>query len=225
MSTILNLKSLFRTGNRAFVGAAFLFLGIAAVGGTGVGGMTRAHAQVTVGIEAPAFSATNADGKQVSLSDFAGKFVVLEWFNPTCPFVKKHYNSSNMQGLQKKYSAKDVVWLVVSSTAPGKTGHLSGEEAKASIAEQKGSPTDIIIDPTGGLGKLYGAKTTPHMFVIDPQGKLIYAGAIDNNDSVRPDSIPEDTNYVAAALDEAMSGKPVSVSSSRPYGCSVKYAA
>jgi peroxiredoxin len=183
-----------------------------------------AFAEVTVGKAAPNFSLPGSDGAEHSLSDFKGKFVVLEWLNPECPYVRKHYESGNMQALQKKYTEKGVVWLSVNSSAIGKQGHLTQETAKEFIADKKASPTSILLDPEGRVGKLLGASATPHMFVINPSGNLIYAGAIDDNDSTRLSSIEGANNYVARALDEAMSGSAVTVASTQAYGCSVKYA-
>jgi peroxiredoxin len=181
------------------------------------------HAQ-EVGKAAPDFALSDSNGKKHSLSDLKGKFVVLEWFNPGCPFVKKHYSSNNMQELQKKYTEKGVVWLTISSSAEGKQGHLTPELANQEIKEKKANMTALLLDHDGKVGQAYGAKTTPHMFVIDPKGTLIYGGAIDDNDSADPEVIKTSKNYVAAALDEAMSGKPVQVASTDSYGCSIKYA-
>ena len=139
-----------------------------------------AHAAAVVGKAAPAFSLTDLDGKTVKLSDFKGKFVVLEWVNFECPFVRKHYGSENMQKLQKAYTGKDVVWITICSSAPGKQGHLTADEAKEATAERGASPTEFLLDPKGVAGRAYGAKTTPHMSVIVPKGKLLYIGAIDD---------------------------------------------
>ena len=182
-----------------------------------------AHASAVVGKAAPAFSLTDMDGKTVKLSDFKGKFVVLEWVNFDCPFVRKHYGSENMQQLQKTYTGKDVVWISICSSAPGKQGHLTGNEAKEATAERGASPTEFLLDPKGVTGKAYGAKTTPHMFVIDPKGKLLYNGAIDDTPSTKVADIPNSKNYVVAALDAALAGKPVENATTKPYGCSVKY--
>jgi len=182
-----------------------------------------AHASAVVGKSAPAFSLTDMDGKTVKLSDFKGKFVVLEWVNFDCPFVRKHYGSENMQQLQKTYTGKDVVWISICSSAPGKQGHLTGNEAKEATAERGASPTEFLLDPKGVTGKAYGAKTTPHMFVIDPKGKLLYNGAIDDTPSTKVADIPNSKNYVVAALDAALAGKPVENATTKPYGCSVKY--
>jgi peroxiredoxin len=175
------------------------------------------------GSAAPDFSVTDSKGKTQSVSQYKGKTVVLEWFNPGCPFVKKHYGSNNMQKLQDEFTGKGVVWLTVDSSAPGKEGHLTPEEAEKQITEWKMKSTALLLDPDGKAGQAYGAKNTPHMFVINPEGKVIYAGAIDSKATPNPADIPTSTNYVKAALDESMAGKSVTTSSSRPYGCSVKY--
>lgn len=177
-----------------------------------------------VGAPAPAFAAQDAEGRPRSLQDYHGKFVVLEWFNNDCPFVRKHYGSGNMQRLQATYTAQGVAWLTISSSAPGKQGHLTAEQAKAIIGERGATPTALLLDPDGAIGRRYGAKTTPHMFVIDPAGTVIYAGAIDDTPSADPADIARATNLVAQALDAAQAGKPVPVAESKPYGCSVKYA-
>lgn len=182
-----------------------------------------AFAAPKVGEMAPNFTGTDSNGKSHSLSDFKGKRVVLEWVNYDCPFVKKHYKSQNMQELQTKYTKEDVIWLSINSSAKGKQGHLSSEEANSAMKERNASPTAMILDPSGEIGKLYKAKTTPHMFVIDAEGKLAYMGAIDDNDSSDPDDAKTAKNYVSAALDSLKSGSKVDVSSTDPYGCSVKY--
>ena len=169
-----------------------------------------------VGSAAPNFSATDSNGKTVSLADYKGKYVVLEWFNPECPFVKKHYGSGNMQKLQENFTSKGVTWLTIDSSAPGKEGSLKPEEANKTIANWKVHSTALLLDSDGKVGKAYGAKNTPHMFVINPEGKVIYEGAIDSKASPNPDDIPSSTNYVKVALDESMAGKQVSTPSSRP---------
>ena len=176
-----------------------------------------------VGSPAPAFSATDAKGKTHSLADYKGKYVVLQWFNPECPFVKKHYGSGNMQKLQEEYSAKGIAWLSIDSSAPGKEGHLTAESATKQMGDWKMSHTTLLLDGDGKVGQAYGAKNTPHMFIISPEGNLIYQGAIDSKASPNPADIADSTNYVKAALDEAMAGKPVAISTTKPYGCSVKY--
>ncbi len=181
-------------------------------------------AKAVVGEPAPSFTVTDSNGKTHSLSDFKGKTVVLEWTNAECPFVKKHYGSDNMQAQQGEATAGDVVWLSVNSGAPGKQGNLDGAGANALIGETDGKQTAYLIDAEGTTGKAYGAKTTPHMYVIDGEGVLRYAGAIDSNPSADPADIPAATQYVRVALSELAAGKPVSVATTQPYGCSVKYA-
>jgi peroxiredoxin len=176
-----------------------------------------------VGSAAPDFSLTDAKGKTHSLSQYKGKYVVLEWFNPECPFVKKHYGSSNMQKLQQEYTGKGVVWLTIDSNAPGTEGNITSEEAQKITASWKTHQTALLLDPEGKAGRAYGAKNTPNMVVIDPEGKIAYEGAIDSKRTPNPADIPSSTNYVKAALDESLAGKPVSNPTTKPYGCSVKY--
>src|SRR6476620_7744477 len=176
-----------------------------------------------VGTAAPDFSAPDADGKTHSLSEYKGKYVVLEWFNPECPFVKKHYGSGNMQKLQSEYTGKGVVWLSIDSSAPGLEGNLTAEQAQKVMKDWNTKQTALLLDPEGKAGRVYNARNTPHMFVINPEGKIVYEGAIDSKASPNPADIPSSTNYVKVALDESMSGKPVSNANTRPYGCSVKY--
>ena len=182
-----------------------------------------AQAAADVGAAAPDFSLPDSNGETRSLSDFGGQYVVLEWTNDGCPFVRKHYGSGNMQSLQKEYTAKDVAWLSIISSAPGEQGHVSGAEANALTAERDAAPTAVLLDPSGDVGREYDAKTTPHMYIIDPKGTLIYAGGIDSIPSANPQDIEKAMPYVKLALDEAMAGKPVSQAQTRPYGCSVKY--
>ncbi len=186
---------------------------------------TAAHAtdSPAVGSAAPQFSLPDASGKTRSLSDYKGKFVVLEWFNPDCPFVKKHYGSGNMQKLQAEFVGKGVAWLSIDSSAPGAEGNLSQEQAQKVMADWKTKQSALLLDPDGKVGKSYGARNTPHMFVIDPEGKIVYEGAIDSKATPNPDDIASSTNYVKVALDESMGGKPVTNANTRPYGCSVKY--
>lgn len=176
-----------------------------------------------VGKAAPDFTGTDTNGKTVKLSDFKGKTVVLEWSNPECPYVMKHYGAGNMQALQAAAVKDGVIWLTVASSAPEKEGYMTGDEANAYMTEQKSAPTARILDGSGEIGKLYGAKTTPHMFVIDKAGTLVYAGAIDDNDSFSPETIKGAKNYITAALQNLKDGKPVETSSTKPYGCGVKY--
>lgn len=172
---------------------------------------------------APDFKLKDSNGKEHSLSDFKGKVVVLEWINYDCPFVKKHYNSKNMQSLQEKYSKQGVIWLAVCSSAPGKQGNFSVDEINKRSKEYEAKFTAYLIDEDGKVGKMYGAKTTPHMYVINKEGKLVYAGGIDDKASTDIEDIGKAKNYVSSALDEILSGKQPSVQSSTPYGCSVKY--
>jgi peroxiredoxin len=176
-----------------------------------------------VGSAAPDFSLTDAKGKTHSLSQYKGKYIVLEWFNPECPFVKKHYGGGNMQKLQQEYTGKGVVWFSIDSSAPGSEGNLSPEQAEKVTTAWKTKQTALLLDPEGKAGRAYGAKNTPHMFVIDPQGKVVYEGAIDNKATPNPADIPSSTNYVKVALDESLAGKPVTTANTKPYGCSVKY--
>ena len=176
-----------------------------------------------VGQPAPEFTLTDSNGQSHKLSDFKGKFVVLEWLNHGCPFVVKHYESGNMQNLQKEYTGKDVVWLSIVSSAPGKQGHMSPEETNRAKAEKGSAATAVLLDEDGTVGKLYDAKVTPELYVINPAGVLVYAGAIDDKKSTDPADVAGAKNYVKQALDEAMAGKPVSEPSITAYGCSVKY--
>jgi peroxiredoxin len=176
-----------------------------------------------VGTAAPDFSLTDSKGKTQTVSQYKGKYVVLEWFNPECPFVKKHYGSGNMQKLQEELTAKGVVWLSVDSSAPGLEGYLTAEQAEKKIAEWKTKQNALVLDPDGKAGRSYGAKNTPHMFVINPEGKIVYEGAIDSKATPNPSDIASSTNYVKVALEESMGGKTVSTANTKPYGCSVKY--
>src|SRR5712671_4450366 len=180
-------------------------------------------ATARVGAPAPAFSAPDVAGKIVRLGDYAGKTVVLEWTNDGCPFVGKHYDSGNMQALQQRFTAAGVVWLTIASSAPGQQGYVTPAEARADLARWKAAPSDFLIDPDGVVGRLYDARATPHMVVIDRTGVLAYMGAIDDTPSVNPADVKTAKNYVVAALDELAAGKPVTVSATRDYGCSVKY--
>lgn len=182
------------------------------------------HAAAVVGQPAPAFSVTDTAGKTVSLADFRGRHVVLEWTNPGCPFVVKHYGSANMQAVQKAATAKGVAWLTVNSTAKAASDYKSPADMAAWMKQQGAAATATLMDSDGKVGRAYGARTTPHMYVIDPAGTLVYAGAIDSKATSNPADVKTATNHVDAALAEALAGKPVSVSSTRPYGCSIKYA-
>jgi peroxiredoxin len=182
-----------------------------------------AFAKPVVGKPAPDFTVTDASGKTQSLSAYKGKTVVLEWNNPECPFVRKHYGAENMQSQQAAAAKDGVVWLTVNSGAAGKQGHLDAAAATAYVAKVGGKESAYLIDTDGKVGHAYDAKTTPHMFVIDSDGVLRYMGGIDSIASTDVDDIPKATQYVKQALGELAAGKPVSVSTSEPYGCSVKY--
>jgi hypothetical protein len=179
---------------------------------------------VAPGSPAPDFQGTDSNGVQHSLSQYKGKYVVLEWANKGCPYDQKHYLSGSMANLQKEWTAKGVVWLSVISSAPGEQGYVTPAEENAYLKTMNAAPTAVLLDPTGVIGRLYSAKTTPHMFVIDPTGKLIYQGAIDNKPTTDQADLKGADNYLNNALNAAMAGKPVAVESTRPYGCSVKYA-
>jgi peroxiredoxin len=180
-------------------------------------------AEVEVGKAAPNFSLPDTNGKAHSLANLKGKYVVLEWYQPDCPFVGKHYRSGNMQSLQKEYTAKGVVWLSIDSSAPGEQGNYPSDKLNEIAAKDAAARTALLVDPSGEVGRLYDAKTTPDMYIIDPNGTLVYKGAIDNKRSTDLDDVKVATNYVKTALDAALAGKPVSPNSTRPYGCSVKY--
>ena len=182
-----------------------------------------ALAAAAVGQPAPAFTATDTAGRSVSLADFKGKHVVLEWVNPGCPYVRKHYGAGNMQTTQKGATAKGVVWLAVNSTASEHGDHLKPAEMAAWMRQHGAAATATLMDESGQVGRAYGARTTPHMYVIDPAGTLVYAGAIDSKPSADPADIPTATNHVNAALADTLAAKAVATPTSRPYGCSVKY--
>lgn len=181
------------------------------------------QADPTIGQPAPAFSGKTADGKILDLQSLKGKTVVLEWTNHECPFVKKHYDSGNIPELQKEAVAKGIVWLQVISSAPGKEGYVDGATAAKLNAQRGAAPTNTLLDPEGVIGRLYGAKTSPHLFIIDPQGKLVYKGGIDSIPSADKSDIAKAENYVKSALGELVAGKKVSKDSTQPYGCTVKY--
>jgi hypothetical protein len=185
--------------------------------------VVAASAQIAPGSPAPAFSLPDAQGTTRSLSDFAGKIVVLEWTNPDCPFVKKHYGSKNMQSLQAKYVAQGVVWLSICSSAPGKQGHYSAADWAPILAGQGSAATALLLDPDGAVGRAYEAKTTPHLFVIDAASVLAYDGAIDDKPSTDPVDVAAARSLVGAALDAVLAGQPVAEAKTKPYGCSVKY--
>lgn len=186
---------------------------------------STAQASPATGSAAPAFTGVTSNGETISLADFAGKTVVLEWTNDGCPFVKKHYATppSNMQSLQKSAAADDIVWISVISSAEGEQGYADGARANELTTSRGAAPAHVILDPEGTIGKAYGAKTTPHMFVITADGDLVYDGAIDSKPSAKVDDIAKATNYVTAALADVAAGRPVATPATKPYGCSVKY--
>lgn len=187
--------------------------------------MASAQSQATVGETAPEFTLPDTDGEAHSLSDYEGKYVVLEWLNFGCPFVQKHYGSGNMQKLQENYTDKGVVWLSIVSSAEGKQGYYPPEEMKVQKEKHNGNMTALLMDPSGEVGKTYGAKVTPHMYVISPEGELLYKGGIDDKPTTDEADIEPATNYVRNALDQAMNGEEVEPKTAQPYGCTVKYAA
>ncbi|HSF05092.1 MAG TPA: thioredoxin family protein [Methylomirabilota bacterium] len=183
----------------------------------------RAHAAATVGQPAPPFTAPATNGGNVSLADHRGKIVVLEWTNHECPYVRKHYETGNMQALQKEARGKDVVWLTVISSAPGEQGHVTASRADELTRTRQAAPTAVLLDPRGTVGRLYDAKVTPHMYVIDAKGVLMYAGAIDDRPTSRRADVQTAHNYVRVALEAVMAGQPVKTPVTRAYGCTVKY--
>jgi peroxiredoxin len=183
-----------------------------------------AFAGAEIGQPAPDFSLPDTNGQTHQLSQYKGKWVVLEWYQPDCPFVRKHYGSGNMQALQKEYTAKGVVWLSIDSSAPGQEGNYPADKLNQIASSQGAARTALLLDPDGKVGHEYGAKTTPDMYIINPQGKLIYEGAIDSKPTTQVADLKVATNYVKVALDNSMSGMSVSQTVTRPYGCSVKYA-
>jgi len=177
-----------------------------------------------VGEAAPDFTAIASNGKTFHLADFHGKYVVLEWHNNGCPYVRKHYNSGNMQRLQKQWTGAGIVWFTILSSAPGNQGYMTASEENGYLAKEHAAPTAALLDPTGQIGHLYDAKTSPQMVVINPQGVVIYDGAIDDKPTTDLEDVPTATNYVNLALEQALAGKQVETPTTRPYGCSVKYA-
>jgi peroxiredoxin len=211
---------------KAVIAAVILCTGLAIgaiakyrIGDTGASALK----EPSVGSPAPALTLTDTKGKQHNLADYKGKYVVLEWVNLGCPFVKKHYESGNMQATQKKAVDKGVVWLSVNSSAKWKQGNMSPAAWNEEIADRKLASTAVLLDESGEVGRAYGAKTTPHMYIVNPDGVLIYKGAIDDKPTTDKDDVPRARNYVLAALDESVAGKPVSTPSTTSYGCSVKY--
>jgi len=212
------------TSNNHMRTIIFTALCLGALLGITVSAQNTSATSATIGQPAPDFTLQGSNGKPHSLADYKGKFVVLEWTNPNCPFVHKFYDSNTMQGLQTTETAKGVVWLRINSSAEGHDGYQTAADLAAYAKEHHVAATGSLIDSDGQVGHMYGARTTPHMFVINPKGVLIYAGGIDNTPSPDPATIATATNYVTAALDEAMAGKPVTTPTAPPYGCSVKYA-
>jgi hypothetical protein len=182
-----------------------------------------AQAAPAVGQAAPDFTLKDTAGKTVKLSDYRGKYVVLEWTNPGCPYVKKHYNSGNMPATQQDAVGKGAVWLSINSTEKDAWDYLAPAKLTAWLGERKARPTAVLMDEEGTAGKAYGARTTPHMYIVNPQGQLVYAGGIDSIPSSDPDDIKKAVNYVKQGLSEALAGKPISAATTRPYGCSIKY--
>lgn len=197
---------------RSFAAATLLAIACAAV-----------QAAATLGQPAPAFTAVDTAGQRVSLADYRGKTVVLEWVNPGCPYVRKHYGAANMQASQKAAAEKGVVWLAVNSTAPDASDYLPPERMAAWMKEQKAAASATLMDADGKVGRAYGARTTPHLYVIDARGTLVYAGAIDSKPTARAADIAGATNHVNAALADVLAGRPVAVPATQPYGCTVKY--
>jgi peroxiredoxin len=182
-----------------------------------------AYAQALPGKPAPDFTLTDVTGKRVQLAEFRGKYVVLEWNNPSCPFVQKHYDSGNMQALQKRLTASNVAWLTINSTAMSHREFRKPAELADWMKQRAGAPTALMLDPDGKVGHAYDARVTPHMYVIDPKGTLVYAGAIDDKRSSNPEDVKTSKNYVVAALDDALAGRPVGIGHTQAYGCTIKY--
>ena len=187
-------------------------------------GVQPAIAEVRIGAPAPAFTLTDSNGRHRSLADFKGKTVVLEWTNHDCPYVRKHYRSNNMQALQKKWTGQGVAWLSVISSGPGREGHVTPQQANQLTADRGAAPSAVLLDPTGQAGRAYGARVTPHMYVINGEGALVYMGGIDDQPTARVEDVKGARNFIDTALSEIAQGKPVSVPTSRAYGCSIKYA-
>lgn len=209
---------------RTFVAGTTL-AGLATVAGRGILASPAWAAGVAkVGENAPAFNAGATNGRSVSLADQRGKIVVLEWTNHDCPYVRKHYDSGNMQTFQKEITAQGVVWLTLISSSPGTQGYVSPKEADELTASRKANPTAVLLDPTGAVGKAYGATNTPHMYIVDKAGLLVYAGAIDDRPTTRRADVQGAHNYVRAALEDMAAGRTVQTPVTRAYGCTVKYA-
>lgn len=203
--------------HRSILAAATALLSLA------FGASEAAAAKPEVGAPAPTFTGTTASGETLSLEQYRGKTVVLEWTNHECPYVRKHYGAENMQALQKETTAEGIVWLTVISSAPGTQGYLEGPAALQEAAGKGAGPSAIVLDPEGQIGKAYDARVTPHMYIVDPDGRLVYKGGIDDKPTTSKADIATATNYVKLALAEMAEGKPVSNASTRPYGCSIKY--
>jgi peroxiredoxin len=186
--------------------------------------VATAQAAVAPGVTAPDFTLGAIDGTSVTLSQLRGKYVVLEWFNSECPFVQKHYNSGNMQRLQSTFTSKGIVWLAINSTNPQHSNYRDAKRSRQIMSDWKATPSSLLLDPDGKVGRAYGARTTPHMYIVDPAGKLVYMGGIDDKPSFNARDIPGAKNYVVTALDELLAGRAVSANDTRPYGCSIKYA-
>jgi len=201
---------------KPFLGSAFLLL-------CSLMFSQHALAAASIGNMAPDFTLTDSDGKIHQLNQYRGKRVVLEWTNHGCPYVQKHYDSNNMQALQKEMTNKDVIWLSIISSKPGAQGYVKGNEANELTSSRKAPPTAVLLDPTGKVGRAYGAKTTPHMYVIDPVGRLVYMGAIDDKPSARASSLNGATNYVRSTMADMDAGRPVKLAQTTAYGCSIKY--
>ncbi|WP_394132258.1 redoxin domain-containing protein [Shewanella maritima] len=204
--------------SKKFMSVAVLLLGVFLQGVVG-----NAVAAVKVDQAAPDFSLVNSKGQKVQLSDYQGKYVVLEWTNHLCPYVQKHYDSDNIPSMQREYADKGIVWLSIISSAEGKQGHIDAAKSDELTATRNAAPAHVLFDAEGEVGKLYGAKTTPHMYIIDPAGTLRYAGGIDSIKSANPADIAKADNYVAQAMTALLAGKEVTKKLTPPYGCSVKY--
>ena len=211
--------------NRKLIVTSLLTLALFVAGGCGADAAQQPspYPAPVIGKAAPEFTAVDTYGKSHSLSQYRGKWVVLEWVNHQCPYVRKHYDNNVMQALQKKYADKGVVWLSVVSSAPGKQGHFPNDKANALTKEKGAAPHAVLVDESGKVGRTYDARTTPHMFVINPQGTLVYMGGIDDKPTSRAADLQGARPHVDIALQEGMAGKPITVPTSQPYGCSVKY--
>jgi peroxiredoxin len=211
------------TTRRTFFAVGLTGVAAAALGLSAAPGWSDTATEARIGAPAPGFSLTDSGGTTVSLADFKGKTVVLEWTNHECPYVRKHYGGNAMQALQKKWTAQGVVWLTLISSAPGTQGYVSADEANKLTVERSAAPTAVLFDPQGQVGRTYGAQTTPHMYVITGSGTLAFMGGIDDKPTTRLEDLKTARNFVDAALTELAAGRPVSVTTSRPYGCSIKY--